>query len=88
MRGNPQKLLNLAVLRGPDPAAEGFSEGHSAGLQNRHDEGSVLMRIRGAVSGNVEAAWDARWQLFYAQVCTLLLRFRSPPLPRAGASFR
>ena len=32
----------MAVFRGPDPAAGGFSGGHPAGLQKRHDEGSVL----------------------------------------------
>ena len=35
-----------------------------AGLENRHEEGSVAMRFRGAVSVAMEAVWDARRQLF------------------------
>ena len=44
-RGKAQKWSNLDMFRGPDPT------GHPASLENRHDEGSVLMRFRGAVSG-------------------------------------
>ena len=29
------------------------------GDENRHDEGSAVMRFRGAVSGAMEAVWDA-----------------------------
>ena len=35
-----------------------------SGLENRGHEGSVYVRFWGAVSGAVEAVWDARWQVF------------------------
>ena len=59
-----QKWSNLAVLRGPDPAAGGFSGGVLVGLENGGDEGVGLdavsgcrfgVPLRGAVSGAVEA---------------------------------
>ena len=59
-----QKWSNLAVFHGPDPTAGGFSGGVLVGRENMGDEGSVSMRFRGAVSGAVEAVWDARWQVF------------------------
>ena len=46
------------------PRQEGFRGGVLMGLENRHEEGSVVMRFRGAVSRAVEAFWDARLQLF------------------------
>ena len=55
-------MVNSGRVSGPDPTAGRFSGGHPVGLENRHDEGSVLMRFRGAVSGAVEAVWDGRWQ--------------------------
>ena len=59
-----QKWSNLAVFRVPDPTAGGFAGGVLVGLENRHGKGSVSMRFQGAVSGAVEAVWDARWQVF------------------------
>ena len=59
-----QKWPNLAALGGPDPTAGGFSGGVLVRLGNGGDKGSVSMRFRGAVSGAVEAVWDARWQVF------------------------
>ena len=59
-KGKTPKRSNLA-FRSPDPTAGGLAP---AGLQNRHDEGSVLMRFRGAASGAVEAVWDGRWQIY------------------------
>ena len=52
------------MFRGPDPTAGGFWGGVLSGFENGGDEGSVSMRFRGAVSGAVEAVWDARWQVF------------------------
>ena len=57
-------MIKFALFCGPDPTAGGFSGGQRAGLKNRHDEGSVLLRVRGAVPGAVEAIWDASRQLF------------------------
>ena len=54
-----QKWSNLAVFRGPDPTAGGFSGGV---LENGGDEGSVSMRFRGAVSGRQMAGFLARWK--------------------------
>ena len=85
---------NLAVFRGPDPAAGGFWGGVLSGLENRGHEGSVYVRFWAADSGAVEAVWSARWQVFghvcapplhekmHVLVCTLLESFRPPP-PRA-----
>ena len=52
------------MFRGPDPTAGGFSAGVLVGLENGADEGSVSMRFQGAVSGAMEAVWDAKWQVF------------------------
>ena len=53
-RGNHQKQT---------PRQLGFW-GPPVGLETRHDEGSVLMRLRDTASVAVEAVWDdARWQL-------------------------
>ena len=65
--GRAQKWSNLAAFRGPDPMAGGFSGGHPTGLENWHDERSILMRFRGAVSGAVQAVWDGTWQFFQAR---------------------
>ena len=59
-----QECSNLAVFRGPDPTAGGFSGGLLSGLENGGDEGSVSMRFRGAVSRAVEAFWNGGWQVF------------------------
>ena len=59
-----QKWSNLAMFCGPDPTAGGFSGGVLVGLENRNEEGSVSMQFRGALSGAVEAVWDAGWQVF------------------------
>ena len=50
--------------------------------ENRHDEGSVVMRFRGAVSGAVQAVWDARRQLLgmLAAVLGQAEALRAPPL--------
>ena len=52
------------MFRGPDPTAGGFSGGVLVGLENRGEEGSVSMQFRGALSGAVEAVWNAEWQVF------------------------
>ena len=69
-------MVKFAVLRGPDQVAGGFSGGQRAVLETRHDEGSVLMQFRGAVSAVV---WDARWQVFEA-VLGHSEAVRAPPL--------
>ena len=48
----------LPSFAGQTPRQEGFLEA------SPHEEGPVLMRFRGTVSGAVEAVWDARRQLF------------------------
>ena len=93
MRGNHQKW---SIVAG------GFSGGQPVGLEPRqgHDEGSVLMRFRGAISGAVEAVWDARQhaetgrapllrEKMHKSVCALFLSFvRLRPPPSVGASFQ
>ena len=62
--GKPPKVVKFAVFRGPDPAAGGFWGGLLSGFENRGHEGSLYVRFWGAVSGAVQAVWDARWQVF------------------------
>ena len=53
------------------------------GLENRHDEGFLVMRFRGAISGAVEAVWDDRRQLFLGKLEAVLGHaeaIRAPPL--------
>ena len=74
---------NLAVFRGPDPTAGGFLGGFLVGLENRGEEGSVSMRSRGAVSGSVEAVWDAPDGRFLGTLEAVLGHaeaLRAPPL--------
>ena len=52
-------------------------------LENRHDEGFLVKRFRGAISGAVEAVWDARRQLFLGKLEAVLGHaeaIHAPPL--------
>ena len=62
--GKPKSGQIWPCFVGPTPPQEGFREAPPAGLENRHDEGSVWVWFWGAVSGDVEAVWDGRWQFF------------------------
>ena len=50
------------------------SRGQPAGLENRHDEGSVLMRFWSAVLGALEAVRNrnARWQFLFGTLEAVL----------------
>ena len=48
------------------------SRGQPAGLENRHDEGSVLMRFWSAVLGALEAVGNATWQFLFGTLEAVL----------------